>query len=92
MKIELKNECNREMWFYDRKTRQIWPVWADRESRSGDTIQTPDGSIIRTNAKHHAVFNNHDYARIAQKADRCEFDDEFAGLEKKLGLKYKKPA
>jgi len=92
MKIELKNECNREMWFYDRKTCSIWPVFAVRESRSGDTIQTGDGKIIRTCANNHAVFNNYDYARIAQKYDRKEFDYEFELLEKKLLLKYKKPA
>lgn len=87
MRIELSEIANREMWFFDKKTASIWPVYAIRESRSGNTIQTSDHQIIRTCAKNHAVFNSYDFARIAQKQAKNEFDAEYDEILKKHKLR-----
>lgn len=87
MKIELANEINREMWFFDKKQAAIWPVFAVRESKSGDTIKTSDGQTIRTCAKNHAVFYSYTMAKIAQKQERKEFDTEYDELLKQNKLR-----
>ena len=77
MRIELANKVSREMYFFERKTAQIWPVAVVAESKSGDTVDTAYGERLRTNTKTHAVFHGWDYARIAQKLERNELDAEY---------------
>lgn len=86
MKIQLAIECDREMFFFDRKTAEIYPVKSVRESISGDTIETIDGQIIRTCSKNHAVFNIYSFARLAQKEARNQFDAEYDQILKEQKL------
>ena len=80
MNIALALQEHREMWFFDKKSVAIWPIYIVAESKSGDTVETEDGRRIRTAAKSHAVFNTWDFARIAQKIERKEFDVEYEEL------------
>lgn len=87
MRLELANKVDREMWFFDKKTAQIWPVSVIAESKSGDTVDTNYGQRLRTSAKHHAVFNNWDFARIAQKMEKNEVDAEYDEILARNNLK-----
>lgn len=80
MRLELAIKSVREMWFFCRKSAEIWPVIAVAESQSGNTIDTMHGQRLRTNTKTHAVFNNYDFARIAQKDSKNEIDAEYDDL------------
>lgn len=77
MRLDLAQNVSREMWFFDKKTAQIWPIIAVAESKSGDTIDTDYGARLRTGTKTHAIFNSWDFARIAQKQEKNELDAEY---------------
>lgn len=77
MKLELTEQAQREMWYYDRKLNEFWPITTIAESRSGKTVDTSYGQRIRTSTQTHAVFYSWDFARIAQKLAINELDDEY---------------
>lgn len=87
MKIELANKCNREMWYFNKRTLAIYPVIAIAESSSGETIDTDCGQRIRTCAKNHAVFYSYDFALLARKEEKKEFNDEYKEILKRLKLR-----
>jgi hypothetical protein len=87
MRLKLANECNREMYYFKKSTLEIWPVFAVAESRSGDTIDTNYGERLRTSSKNHAIFNSYDFALLARKEAKNEFDDEHAEILKRLKLR-----
>lgn len=77
MQIELAQIEPREMWFFDKKLEAIWPVVVVAESKSGNTVKTNHGEMLRTSTKKHAIFFSWDYARIAQKMAKNELDAEY---------------
>jgi len=80
MKLKLAEIEPREMWFFDKKLEEIWPVIAVAESRSGSTIETNYGERLRTSTRKHAIFFDFDCARIAQKMAKNEIDSEYHEL------------
>lgn len=87
MHIELANKIDREMWYFDKKSTSVWPVYAIAESITGDTIDTNCGQRLRTSTKSHAIFNYWYFARLAQKEARKEFDEEYYSILKDKGAR-----
>jgi hypothetical protein len=92
MKIELQEQSEREMWFYDRNKNEIWPIHIIAESRSGKTVDTNYGERLRTSTKKHAVFYSWDFARIAQKMELNELDSEYDEILARNNLRRVKAA
>lgn len=92
MRIELANQANREMWFFDKKSAEIWPIFVTKESSSGNTVETEHGQILRTGTKRYAIFNSHEMAQIARKTQLQQFDAEYDELLKRNKLRRIKAA
>ena len=80
---------NREMYAVNLKTNNSWPVHVTHESKSGETVLTTEGRVMRTNSKYSKVFHSSKIARLAIKANMDEFDSEFYQLCHECGLVYK---
>ncbi len=84
----ISEELNTGMYFVCLKTNSIFDIYCTHESKSGNTVLTDDGRILRTDTKHQKIFHNFDFARLAVKQNQGQTDDaEYAEIIKKLNLR-----
>ena len=91
MRIELSEEVEREMYFFNVRTSVITQIFITRESKSGETVEDYYGKRYRTNAKNHKIFNSYDFALLARKQNLKEIDEEFDDICKRLKLRRVSP-
>lgn len=87
MQIELATAIQRKMWFLDKTRAEITSIFVVRESKSGNTIETDYGAILRVNSKRHAIFYHQEMAQIARKLLLKEHDAEYEELLKRNKLR-----
>jgi len=83
-------EINREMFVVTFSTKSIHSVFATHESKSGDSILTEYGSVMRTSTKERAIFNSYKFAKLAILMNDGDINDESRQLAKDLGLRFVK--
>ena len=90
MKIELSEEVTQEMYLLNLKRNSILAINVERQSKSGDTIETVSGARFRTDTKTHKIFNSYTFAQLARKQNLKQFDAEYDDLCQCLKLRKSK--
>jgi hypothetical protein len=84
----LSEELNQVVFLVNLKTNDIHEVFCTHESRSGNTVLTEYGQLLRTDTKHQKVFYQYDFARLVVKQNKGETSDtEYDEILKRLELR-----
>lgn len=83
-------EVNRTMFIAYLNEDFIDSLFVTHESRSSETLLLDDGRVIRAKTKNHVVFNDYDFALLALKEYKKEFDEERKQILSRLSLRERK--
>lgn len=83
-------EVNRTMFIAYLNEDFIDSLFVTHESKSSETLLLDDGRVIRTKTKNHIVFNDHNFALLALKQYKKEFDEEYKQILSRLNLRERK--
>lgn len=86
--VNLPNiELNRAMFIADLRSFDIVEIFATHESNTSNSILTDYGKVMRVNTKNHKIFYEIDFAKLAIKQAKNEFDAEYDAICTRLKLR-----